>query len=240
MPDLPSHLTAPDFVRAVDYGHVMVLIDYRYGAVRCLLPPGSERWSRAARTGRSEHLPPQLAARLCETGLLRPTAEPAPWPEPLRANAPRASWGSVEHTAGIDRPLKAPEPAATLATNALNAVATAMAGDRAAAIRRVIGLISSMLVADCQPATQAQAREAVLAVRRAGWYRRARTSCLETSAAAAILIASRRLAITWCHGVAPDPIRLHAWLQTADGQPVAEPESTLSFTPVLTLGDRHD
>jgi Transglutaminase-like superfamily len=236
MPDLPAYLTAPEYVRAVDYGHVTVLIDYRYGGVRCLLPPAGEYWIRTAQTGHSEHLPPKLASSLLEAGLLHPSTEPAPWHEPLTANAPRTSWGSIEHAAGIERPPAVPEPAATLATNALNAVATAMAGDKSAAMRRVIGLVTSMIASDRVQATPAQAREAVLAVRRAAWYRRARTSCLETSAAAAILIASRRLSITWCHGVAPDPVRLHAWLQTPDGQPVAEPESTLSFTPVLTLG----
>lgn len=238
MSELPAYLTAPDFVRAVDYNHISVLIDYRYGGVHCLLPPGGEHWRRAAETGLSKHFPRPLAARLLAAGLLRPCASPEPWPQPLTANAPRASWGSIEHTAGIDRPPSIPEPSRTLATNALNAVSAAMAGDRSAAMNRVIGLITSMLAPDRPPASPAHAREAVLAVRRAGWYRRERTSCLETSAAAAILIASRRQSITWCHGVAPDPVRLHAWLRTVDGQPVAEPESTLSFTPVLTLGAR--
>ena len=237
MPDLPAHLTAPEYVRAVDYGHVTVLIDYRHGGVRCLLPPGGEHWRRAAVTGRSEYLPAPLATRLLEAGLLHPAARPEPWPAPMRAHAPRASWGSVEHSAGIERPPAPPEPDATLAVNALNAVAKAAAGDPAAAMRRITGLIASIVSPDRPPAGLEQAHEAVLAVRRAGWYRRARSSCLETSAAAAFLIASRSRSITWCHGVAPDPVRLHAWLQTADGHTVAEPESTLSFTPVLTLGE---
>ncbi|WP_078588533.1 MULTISPECIES: lasso peptide biosynthesis B2 protein [Streptomyces] len=80
---------------------------------------------------------------------------------------------------------------------------------------------------------------AVHAVRRAAWHSPARTACLEESAAAVLLLASRRLSITWCHGVAADPVRLHAWVQTEDGSPVAEPPSTHAFTPVLTLGARH-
>ncbi|MER7150326.1 lasso peptide biosynthesis B2 protein [Streptomyces lydicus] len=44
---------------------------------------------------------------------------------------------------------------------------------------------------------------------------------------------------TWCHGVAPDPIRLHAWVQTDNGAPVAEPPSTLAYTAALTIGARH-
>ncbi|MQS37048.1 lasso peptide biosynthesis B2 protein [Streptomyces katsurahamanus] len=67
----------------------------------------------------------------------------------------------------------------------------------------------------------------------------ARTACLEESAAAVLLLASRRLSVTWCHGVAPDPVRLHAWLRTQDEILVAEPHSTLAYTPALTIGARH-
>ncbi|MFF6867322.1 lasso peptide biosynthesis B2 protein [Streptomyces sp. NPDC007910] len=55
-----------------------------------------------------------------------------------------------------------------------------------------------------------------------------------------LLLAMRHLSVTWCHGVAPDPVRLHAWVQTVDGARVAEPESTLSCTPVLVIGDHRD
>ncbi|MGH3830725.1 MAG: lasso peptide biosynthesis B2 protein [Pseudonocardiaceae bacterium] len=41
--------------------------------------------------------------------------------------------------------------------------------------------------------------------------------------------------VTWCHGVAADPIRLHAWVET-DSQPVAEPKSTTRYT-VLRIID---
>lgn len=90
-----------------------------------------------------------------------------------------------------------------------------------------------------RPATPEQATAAVLAVRRVGWYAPFRTACLEESTAAALLLASRGLAVDWCHGVAADPVRLHAWVQTVDGEPVAEPASTFAYTPVLTIGDHH-
>ncbi|MFJ6215966.1 lasso peptide biosynthesis B2 protein [Streptomyces sp. NPDC092296] len=51
--------------------------------------------------------------------------------------------------------------------------------------------------------------------------------------------ATRRLGVTWCHGIAADPVRLHAWVQTEDCAPAAEPPSTGDYTPVLTLGARH-
>ncbi|MFI5530614.1 lasso peptide biosynthesis B2 protein [Kitasatospora sp. NPDC051853] len=90
-----------------------------------------------------------------------------------------------------------------------------------------------------RPANPDQAKAAVLAVRSAGWCSPARTACLEVSAATVLLLAARRLSVTWCHGIAADPVRLHAWVQTEDGVPVAEPPSTLAYTPVLTIGARH-
>lgn len=54
-----------------------------------------------------------------------------------------------------------------------------------------------------------------------------------------LLLAAHRPSLTWCHGVAAGPIRLHAWVQTEDGGTVVELPSTLAYTPVLTLGARH-
>ncbi|MFE7558353.1 lasso peptide biosynthesis B2 protein [Kitasatospora sp. NPDC057500] len=48
-----------------------------------------------------------------------------------------------------------------------------------------------------------------------------------------------RLAVTWCHGIAADPVRLHAWVQTEDGTRVGEPDSTLAYAPLLVVGVRH-
>jgi hypothetical protein len=88
-------------------------------------------------------------------------------------------------------------------------------------------------------ATPSQTGSAVLAVRHAGWYGPGRTACLEESIAAVLLLAARRRAVWWCHGIASDPIRLHAWVQTMDGADVGEPASTCAYTPVLTIGGHH-
>ncbi|MGH8918090.1 MAG: lasso peptide biosynthesis protein [Actinomycetes bacterium] len=42
--------------------------------------------------------------------------------------------------------------------------------------------------------------------------------------------------MVWCHGVATDPIRLHAWI-TVDGVPVAEPASIARCTPLFLIPD---
>lgn len=240
MADLPRFATAPTHIRCVDFGHVAVLVDYRTGRVRCLLPAAAARWSEAAGTGRLGGMPEALAESLLATGLLTPTAVATPWEIPLPATTSSASWGSAEFPAGVRRPPPVRLPTAFAAAAALTAVfAVGRAGQPTTAMHRVTRLISSATATCRRPATPAQAASCVLAVRRAAWHSPTRAACLEESAAAVLLLAARRLHVTWCHGVAADPVRLHAWIQTADGSPVAEPPSTRTYVPVLTIGARH-
>lgn len=106
-------------------------------------------------------------------------------------------------------------------------------------MNRLIRALQASFSATSQPASPAEASEAVLAVRRTAWHTPVRTACLEESASATFLLAARRLSVVWCHGIAADPVRLHAWVQTVDGGPVAEPPSTRAYTPALTIGARH-
>jgi len=114
------------------------------------------------------------------------------------------------------------------------------AGPADTAMLRITQLVTAATSTCRRPATPEHAATAVHAVRRAGWWSPGRTACLEESAAATVLLAARRRAIIWCHGVAADPVRLHAWVQTEDGTPVVEPPCTLAYTPTLTtMGARH-
>ncbi|MET9917712.1 lasso peptide biosynthesis B2 protein [Streptomyces sp. NPDC006435] len=231
------HVTAPGHVRAVDFGHVLVLIDYRTGRVRCLLPEAGAWWRAAAITGRLDQVPPAAARHLLAAGLLVPTPMAEPWNPPVDAPAPEASWGSTEHPAGLVRPPHGPSFAASWALAAVFAVKRA--GPTPTTMHRLTTAVRCAASTCRRPATTVQAVRAVEAVRRAGWRFPERTACLEESVAAVFLLAARRLAVTWCHGVAADPVRLHAWVQTWDGIAVAEPESTRAYTPVLTIGDPH-
>ncbi|MES9590464.1 MULTISPECIES: lasso peptide biosynthesis B2 protein [unclassified Streptomyces] len=234
---LPSHATAPNHVRAVDFGHVLVLINYRTSRIHCLLPEASAWWRATAATGHLTPIPPIVARRFLAAGLLTPTATATPWALPADAPAPAASWGSTEHPAGLIRPPRGPTASASWALAAVFAVKRA--GPAPTAMRRLTTVVRSAASTCCRPATPAQAVRAVEAVRRAGWHSPGRTACLEESSAAVLLLAARRLAVTWCHGVTADPVRLHAWVQTWDGTPVAEPDSTRAYTPVITIGDPH-
>ena len=240
MAELTRFATAPHYVRAVDFGHLLVLINYRDGGVHCLPPPAATLWNRAAQSGQVRDLPSNLAGKLLAAGVLIQTPVAVPWPPARTAAPPPANWGGNENPAGIEAPPRQPATITVAAGAALAAVAAVQhAGNPATAMYRVARLIHHSTGTGRRPATQAQARAAVRAVRRAGWYSAVRAACLEESAAATILLAARRLQVTWCHGLAADPVRMHAWLQTTDGAPVEEPLSTHLFTPTLTLGVRH-
>ncbi|MFD4795650.1 lasso peptide biosynthesis B2 protein [Streptomyces anulatus] len=237
MTDATPFTQAPRHVRAVAFPHVLVLIDYRTGHVQCLLPEAAAYWQEAARSGRLTTMPQPLAGHLIRTGALRPTREPTPWDAPLPAPTPAASWGGAEHTAGFTR------VAGPFSTTAAVALARTWSitriGRREHAMNRLIRAIEASSSATCRPASPAEASEAVLAVRRTAWHAPVRTACLEESAAATFLLGSQRLSVVWCHGIAAAPVRLHAWVQTVDGNLVAEPPSTRAYTPALTIGARH-
>ncbi|MFP3114598.1 lasso peptide biosynthesis B2 protein [Streptomyces sp. Iso 434] len=63
----------------------------------------------------------------------------------------------------------------------------------------------------------------------------ARWACLEESVTAALALAVAGRGAHWRHGVATDPVRLHAWLASPDGTPVEEPPSTGAYTITHTV-----
>ncbi|APE22252.1 MULTISPECIES: lasso peptide biosynthesis B2 protein [Streptomyces] len=165
-----------------------------------------------------------------DTGRVRCVLPAKPGP----TTAPAASWGSSEHPAGLTRPADAWSPMAAAALFVVLAVKNA--GRRETTMRRVLRVVRAAHSFTIKPATVRQATAAVGAVRRAAWASPGRTACLEESAAVVLLLALRRRSVVWCHGVAPDPVRLHAWITTHDGLPVAEPPSTRAYTTALTFG----
>ncbi|MYR56666.1 hypothetical protein GTY54_10620, partial [Streptomyces sp. SID625] len=108
MDDLPLYATCPPPVRAVDFGHVLVLMDYRTGTVQALQPPAATQWDTLCRTGVLDHLAPALAHRLLTLGLLAPAIGPGSWAPALTGSSAQASWGSTEHPAGAVRPPHGP------------------------------------------------------------------------------------------------------------------------------------
>lgn len=132
--------------------------------------------------------------------------------------------------------LSAPRPIDAIGAG--TALATVLAarevGSATGATHRILRAIAAATRLTRRPATDAEAARVVGAVRWVARWAPARIACLEESAGAMVLLAVQGRRATWCHGVAPDPVEFHAWIET-DGTPVAEPRSTSRFTALLTI-----
>lgn len=247
------YATAPDHVSACDLGPATVLVNYRTGGVHTLVGASARWWAELAATGevaRTTALDASSAGRILDqfvtVGLLTSTARPRPWSLPIQGQPWRLSFGTQELQAGREPSPRVPYRVVAVAACALAVTLAARhLGRRGAGMARLLGLLRWAYARTVRPATAEHARETVHAVRRAGLLFPGRVACLEESAAVVLLLAASRHRVMWCHGVAADPIRLHAWVETDDGQPAAEPASTLRYTSIRTIpehseGDGHD
>ncbi|WP_282203717.1 lasso peptide biosynthesis B2 protein [Kitasatospora fiedleri] len=212
-------------------------MNYRNGQVSTLPASAGAALRQAARFGSGQHLPERLLTSLLDGGLLVESDRPRPWRAAREARAPKSSWGGDEFRAGLSPLPPVPRTRLLAAAAALAAVhAVKAAGPKQEAMGRVLKLVhSASTTGRRRPATASEAEQAVHASRSAGWYSPGRTNCLEESAAAMLLLHLTGKAAVWRHGVAPDPIRLHAWIETLDGTPVAEPASVGLYTAILSI-----
>ncbi|WP_431776560.1 lasso peptide biosynthesis B2 protein [Streptomyces cucumeris] len=149
----------------------------------------------------------------------------------LRNTAP--SWGTIEQSAVL--PQAAPIPLHWRIGAVPVVLATAVAaavGPRGKRFSRLVRLACTGN--KLPPATARQSRYAVRAVRWASRLMPMRWACLEDSTAAALLLAAVRRRAEWRHGIATDPVRLHAWIADPEGNPVEEPADTSLYTPTYT------
>jgi hypothetical protein len=239
-------VTAPAHVAACDLGRdtATVLVHYRSGGVHTLIGPSARFWAELAATGdlsRTTMLTApdteRLVSQLRAAGLLICSPEPRPWAAPVAGQPWRLSFGTEELQAG--RTPLPPVPLRVLSRAAVAVTVTLAArhlGSPRSSMARLLRLLTWAHGRCRRPATAEQAAQAVHAIRRVGALVPGRVACLEESAAAVVLLAASRLRVHWCHGVAADPIRLHAWVETDHG-PVAEPASTARYTPIRTIPD---
>jgi hypothetical protein len=242
------YVTAPAHVAACDLGDdtATVLVNYRSGGVHTLIGPSARWWAELAATGdlfRTTTLTAADTARLVgqlrAAGLLIGSPEPRPWAAPVAGQPWRLSFGTQELQAGRTAlPPVAPHVLSSAAVAVAVTLAARHLGAQRSSMARVLRLLAWALGRCRRPATAEQAAQAVHAIRRVGALLPGRVACLEESAAAVMLLAASRLRVDWCHGVAADPIRLHAWVETDHG-PVAEPASTARYTPIRMIPDRN-
>jgi hypothetical protein len=252
-------VTVSPTIRAATVGDVLLLVDARTGQLHATPEPGGAAWVALANTGETGAAAVRCGLgtaevnRLTDTlihfGLLRSTNVPRPWPEPARVAASAPSWGTRTVPVRLET---LTSPSVSQRAMARLALAVTLAARQSARPRgvdasfgRLVQLTEWAARRARRPATHDDAARAVNAVRWAGRHWPARVACLEESVAATILLGLRRLQVTWCHGVAADPIHLHAWIQAGD-RPVAEPETTNHYTPLLqvpadaaTMEDQH-
>lgn len=107
-------------------------------------------------------------------------------------------------------------------------------GSTERSMSRLIALAATAARSTTRSATAAEADQVVTAVRWVSRWMPFRIACLEESIAVVLVLAARRRGVTWCHGIAPDPVQFHAWIQT-DGSPIAEPLTTSQYTVLRTI-----
>jgi hypothetical protein len=231
-------------VRSADLGTAVVLVHLRTGRVDTLLGWASRTWRDLARTGDSAtaaaatSVPAdQVAAlvdQLISDGVLTTAERPCPWPVPV-APTTAPSWGTAEVPAAISPPRATRVAAAALSGIALIGVlAVRELGRRDRSFARITRLLTAVASRPHRPATSSMVAEALHCVRTIASVLPFRVACLEETAAAMLVLALRGRRAGWCHGVAADPIRLHAWI-ALDDQPAAEPVSTARYTPLLQI-----
>lgn len=192
-------------VIAADTRHAIILLDIRTGRVGALAGTAADRWR--ARNAASALVPVREAA---------------------------ASWGSSETPTALPVLLT---PSGSWAVRAVAAIfitlAARSAGPRGHAFARMTRLADA--AGRRHPAAEAPAAGAALeAVRWAAQFVPARFACLEESVAASVALALSGRRAEWRHGIACDPVRMHAWIE-AHGQPVGEPPSTGDCTPLIRI-----
>lgn len=145
----------------------------------------------------------------------------------------RPSWGTTETSAILAGPGSVPVRWRVAALPAMFVTA----GVSAIGPRR--GRFARMVKLGCYGRNRrlATREQAVCAVRAVRWGSRlvpARWACLEQSVAASLLLAAMGRRAEWRHGVATDPVRLHAWIADPEGLPVEEADETNLYTPTCT------
>ncbi|MDA0566765.1 lasso peptide biosynthesis B2 protein [Streptomonospora sp. S1-112] len=234
---MDAYVTAPEHLRSVAFPAVTVLLDTRTGTVQALTGTAAKIWAEIATTADPQApvagIAPETVARtvsaLAQRRLLLSTATAQPWSPPAIGHEPSPSWGTHVSPAALTAipappwPWHLPAAAALIAT-----LITRHAGRRQRRFARLQRLATRQT--PLRPAPPATVRHAVRAVRRVSRLIPARVACLEESTAAMVTLRALGYSAQWRHGVATDPIRLHAWVQ-AGGRPVDEPADTANYTP---------
>ncbi|MEU3601027.1 lasso peptide biosynthesis B2 protein [Streptomyces sp. NPDC006798] len=154
-------------------------------------------------------------------------------PAPVTVQSSAVSWGTSESAACLPALPRPPwRWALAAAVLLLCTLAVRQFGSRGTRFGRLVRLAEAGR--NLPPPPRDQAALAVRSVRWAARVLPARVACLEESTTASLLLACRGRGGVWRHGIATDPIRLHAWICDIHARPVEEPDQTDDYTPLNT------
>lgn len=221
------------WLRTVQTSHATLVVDYRTGEVTMLGGEAMRLWNLYVAGQQPEVLNTTVEtinADFSNRGWLTVPSQAGPAPVVIRLNGSTVSWGTQETAAALPSIGNAPWSWRLAALPLVVLVLLVRQSGRKHRFARLVRLTE--LGARHPSATDLQARHAVRAVRHAARYLPARIACLEESVAAKLLLAVAGKRATWCHGIATDPVRLHAWIAGRDGDPIDEPPSTHRYTMI--------
>ncbi|MBV9012714.1 MAG: lasso peptide biosynthesis B2 protein [Pseudonocardiales bacterium] len=240
---MPQHLACPDYIHAIDTGRTVVLVDFRRASTYALTGEARRIWLALSHARECDETRPEISGdvvgELRKRGLLYVTTQPYRWRPVVCSPPSQASWGTQTVPVRLEQPSTSDH--FSLAATAALAITLAVRhlGTTHRALRRLTCLARWATTIARREASVAEAEKSILTVRRTARLWPARIACLEESIAATLALALTGRRATWCHGVATDPIALHAWIEVG-GSPAAEPPSTERFTAILRIhGNDH-
>ncbi len=227
------------WIRAADFGSAVLLVDCRDGGVRVLTGRAARWWSAAAGaedSSSSLELPKELGSlvsHLRKAGVLHEPRQLHRWPAPMKGPEWEPVWGQEDLPFGFSPFPGGRVRRATLAAVVLLQVLAARRGR--SPMLNLMRMVERAAQGGRRAATEGEISAAVNAVRRAGLWLPMRIACLENSVAAVVILGQAGLIARWCHGASADPLRVHAWVETCSGVPVAEPPSTRRCVALMKI-----
>ncbi|GAB2500715.1 hypothetical protein GCM10026982_29270 [Nocardiopsis aegyptia] len=208
----------------VDDGSVHMLTGRSAADVSDLAAANGDTGTVVTDGGRADAL-----RRLIGRRWLIASSEPSRWRSVQRARPQPPSWGTRESPAALSPVGSAPLRWYLIGSTAL---AVVLMSRHSGPTRTRLARIRSLALG---PRRQyrtdvAEAGNAVRAVRGVGRVLPLRVACLEEATASALALRWTGYRALWRHGVATDPVRLHAWIEV-DGHPVGESDDITDYTP---------
>ncbi|MEE2038763.1 lasso peptide biosynthesis B2 protein [Nocardiopsis sp. CT-R113] len=230
---LPPSLSPAPHLRLVCFPSACVALDAEKGSVLLLSEEAGLVLTQLRGTGgATSSLSPCPAQKralvaLMDAGVLIRGEEARAWARVRPGVASSPNWGTRDSPAAL-----APIPRVPLRWYALGALALLLVlgcglRGRGGAFART-GRLARRRSAGT--ADHAAATRVAYSVRRVGRLLPFRVACWEEAASTAVALRWAGCRADFRHGVATDPVRLHAWVEVG-GRPVAESDDITDYTP---------